>query len=308
MAHHLVVGAGLIGRPLAERLASRGDSVTVATRSGTPVAGAASLALDASDSAAFGRAAEDAATIFVCTNPPYPAWPTEWPPVFSAAIAAANGSGAKLVVMGNLYPYGRPTGPMTEHTAEATTERKGLVRKAGWDAVRSAHRRGDIRAVEVRASDYFGPGVTATAHLGEAFFSPILHSRTARVVGDPSLIHSWSYLPDIVGTLVAAADYPGEWGRVWHVPSASISRDMIATQLNERYRTHGTVRGYAPLLLRTLGLVNPLMREVWASSYQFRMPFVIDARETERELGVGATPWADALATTAESYGAPRLV
>jgi nucleoside-diphosphate-sugar epimerase len=302
MAQQLVVGAGQIGRPLAEHLAGRGDAVTIATRSGPPATGAQARILDAADARAFSSAAEGAATIFLCTNPPYTAWTTDWPPIFRAAIAAASSSGAALVVMGNLYPYGRPTGPMTEGSPERTTEAKGRVRKAGWSQVRAANDRGEIRAVEVRASDYFGPGSGGTAHLGESFFTAILRSRTARVVGAPSLIHSWSYLPDIVTTLIAAADYAGDWGRIWHVPSTAISRTSIAEQLNRRQGTHGKVRGYPQLMLRTLGLVSPMMREVAASSYQFRVPFVIDARETERKLGVTVTPWEEALATTSESY------
>ncbi len=299
---HLVVGAGLIGRPLAERLATRGDRVTIATRSGSTAAGATSLRLDAADREAFTRAATGAATIFLCTNPPYTDWPTQWPPIMDAAVTAASATGAALVVMGNLYPYGSPTGPMTEHSPETTTEIKGRVRKGGWRKVREAHERGELRGVEVRASDYFGPGATGTAHLGEAFFGALLASKTARTVGRPDLTHSWSYLPDIVETLIAAADYTGEWGRLWHVPSAAASRTEIASQVNERFGTHGKVTAYPQWVLRALGLVNPMMREVWASSYQFTAPFLIDSTETQRELGVSATPWTDALTATAESY------
>jgi hypothetical protein len=53
-----------------------------------------------------------------------------------------------------------------------------------------------------------------------------------------------------------------------------------------------------------LGVVNPMMREVAASSYQFRVPFVIDSADTERTLGVSATPFDSALATTVDSYRA----
>ncbi|TFB47629.1 NAD-dependent epimerase/dehydratase family protein [Cryobacterium tagatosivorans] len=301
---HLVVGAGLIGRPLAERLAARGDSVTIATRSGSASRGATPLVLDAGDPVAFSRAAARASTIFLCTNPPYTKWAAQWPPIFRAAITAATTSGAGLVVMGNLYPYGSPSGPMTEHSPEATTETKGLIRLAGWRQVLAAHERGDIRAVEVRASDYFGPGADATSHLGRSFFTAVQASKTARVVGKPDALHSWSYLPDILSTLVAAADHTGDWGRVWHVPSGAVRRTDIVQQLNRRYGTHGTVSGYPQWLLRTLGAVSPMMREVWASSYQFVVPFVIDFAETERRLGVAATPWDEALATTAESYRA----
>ena len=302
MKKHLVVGAGLIGRPLAERLAARGDMVTIATRSGSTLASTVALVLDASDPAAFIDAAKDASTIFLCTNPPYTDWAAKWPPIYEAAIAAASATGARLVVMGNLYPYGSPTGAMAEHSPETTTEAKGLIRQAGWAKIRAAHNAGNIQAVEVRASDYFGPGVPDPAHLGKSFFTTVLRSRTAHVVGKPQLAHSWSYLPDIVSTLIAASDNTGDGGRVWHVPSSVVSRTEIVGQLNAHYGTQGKVSGYPQLLLRTIGVIHPMTHEVWASSYQFVVPFVSDSIETERELGVTATPWNEALIATAESY------
>ncbi|MDJ0350817.1 NAD-dependent epimerase/dehydratase family protein [Cryobacterium sp. PH29-G1] len=302
MKTHLVVGAGHIGRPLAERLAERGDSVTIATRSGSSAVGTTARILDARDPAAFTQAAVNASTIFLCTNPPYTDWAAQWPPIFAAAIAAAMATGARIVAMGNLYPYGAPTGAMTEQSPETTIETKGLIRRAGWAALRAAHDAGDIRAVEVRASDYFGPGATGTAHLGESFFTAVLRSKTAHVVGKPQVEHSWSYLPDIVATLIAAADFTGDWGRIWHVPSGTFSRSDIVAQLNAHYGTRGKVSGYPQWLLRSLGLANPMMHEVWASSYQFVLPFIIDSTETERALGITATPWNDALFATAQSY------
>ncbi|GAB3385775.1 NAD-dependent epimerase/dehydratase family protein [Humibacter soli] len=305
MAVSLVLGAGLIGSPLARRLAERGDTVRIGTRSGTAVEGAQPLSLDASDPDALSRAGEHADTIFVVTNPPYTTWPKDWPPIFSATVKAAEATGAALVVMGNLYPYGTPTGPMTEHSREATTETKGLVRKAGWRLVREATEQGRIRGAEVRASDYFGPGATGTAHLGEGFFGSILKSKTARGVGSPELDHSWSYLPDIVTTLIAASDWQGEWGRVWHVPSgAPHPRTEIAAELNTTYGTSGKAAAIPQWMLRSLGAFIPMMREVYASSYQFTTPFVIDATETSRLLGIRETPWHEALTTTADWYRA----
>lgn len=302
----LVVGAGLIGKPLAERLVARGDEVSVATRSGAFVDGASSVALDASDAAAFGRAAQGVDTIFLCANPPYPRWAADWPPIYQAAIAAATESGAGLVMVGNLYGYGPPERPMTEDSPQLASERKGLVRKAGWEQALAAHARGDIRATEIRPSDYFGAQTLGSSHLGEGFFRPVLASRTARVVGDPAMAHSWSYLPDIVSTLIAASDYTGEWGRAWHVPSNEpLPRTEIVRQINARWGVTGSVAGIPRWLLSGLGVFNPTLREVSASSYQFRMPFVIDSAETERLLGVRATSWDDALGTAVDFYRAP---
>jgi len=295
----LVLGAGLIGAALTTVLVQRGDDVTVATRSATPLVGARAIRLDVSDATALTRAAAGVDTIFVCTNPPYPEWGSAWPPIFAAVVQGARASGAAVVVMGNLYPYGHASMPMTEHSPELTTESKGLVRKAGWETLRSS----GIRAVEVRASDYFGPGSTATAHIGARFFVPILAGRTASVVGDPAAAHSWAYLPDIAATLAAASSYKGDWGRVWHVPSATDdSRVELARRINERFGTTGRVKALPQALLRTVGLVSPMLREVYRSSYQFTAPFISDASETQHLLGVTATPSDDALFATAESY------
>ncbi len=212
MVSHLILGAGLVGGTLARQLSARGDQVTLGTRSGTTIPGATPVKLDASSPADVTEAARGATTIFVCTNPPYTNGVADWPPIFDAVITAARDSGAALVLMGNLYAYGPPAGPMTEHSRLATTEKKGLVRKAGWEKVLAAHERGEIRAVEVRASDYFGPGAAGmSTHLGGGFFEPLLASKTARVVGNPALEHSCSVLPDIVATLIATSDHAGDW-------------------------------------------------------------------------------------------------
>ena len=144
-----------------------------------------------------------------------------------------------------------------------------------------------------------------STHLGGSFFEPLLASKTARVVGDPDLEHSWSFLPDIATTLIAAADYTGAWGRAWHVPSTSLSRVEIARQVNESWDVKGRVAPIPQWSLKALGAVIPIMREVSASSYQFKMPFVIDATETQRMLGVSATPWDEALRIAVNSYRKP---
>ncbi|MEO0061136.1 MAG: hypothetical protein RL343_754 [Actinomycetota bacterium] len=299
----LIVGAGLIGQELARQLVAAGAEVIVASRRATPVAGARSISLDAKNKLAFAEAAKDATTIFVCTNPPYHTWKTEWPPVFDASIYAAAHNNCDLVVMGNLYPYGIPQAPMNELTVENTDEDKGLVRKTGWNKIRSAATAGKFRAVEVRASDYFGPGAGSTAHLGKDFFVPILKSKAAMVIGDPTKKHSWSFIPDIATTMVAASQYRGEWNRVWHVPSGEPkSRVEILNELNALSSSRGKLFVVPQFLLKLMGWFSPLYREVLASSYQFTNDFVIDSVETQKALNVSATPWKEALKLTSSSY------
>ena len=45
------------------------------------------------------------------------------------------------------------------------------------------------------------------------------------------------------------------------------------------------------LALQAVGLVNPVVRELEETRYQFVRPFVLDSSATERELGLAPTPW-----------------
>lgn len=298
----LVLGAGEVGRRLAMRLAEAGAEVAVVSRSGTKVEGVRAIAADVTDSAALRPIAQEAATVFLTTSPrQYHRWPELWPPIIDSVLQAATGR--RLVMMGNLYAYGRAQMPMTERSPLAPAEPKGEVRRLVWERALAAHQRGELQVVEVRAADYFGPGVGRTSVLGDRFFVPLLRGKVARVVGDPAAPHSWSYLPDIVDTLVAASRYSGDWGRAWHVPSGQPhSLAEIAATVDERLGVSGTVGRYSGAMFSLLSSVVPFLRAVRDSSYQFTAPFIVDASETERELGVAASDWESALLTTARSY------
>lgn len=302
MAKQFILGAGLIGSELSRQLIARGDQVVVGTRSGTQLPGAAAVSVNANDASALTQALTDAETLYICTNPLYELWAEEWPAIGAATIEAAHNSGAKLIMMGNLYAHGIPTEPMTAQTPFAPADTKGQVRADLSEAIFAAHRRGDIKAAEIRASDYFGPAATVNAHLGNGFFEPLLAGKTARVVGNPALKHSWAYIPDIAKTMIAVANRDEALGRPWIAPHASdASRNDIADQVAQiagRQNNPGKVAGIPQWLLRSIGLINPRMREVAASSYQFRHEFLADSSETERAFGFSATPFTDALEPT----------
>lgn len=305
MTNYLIAGAGPVGTTLASHLISRGDNVLVASRSGKPVDGAQSAMVDVTDAATLAAAARGCDTIFLATSPTeYHRWPELWPPMFRAAVDAAQHSGAKLVIVGNLYAYGEETAmPMTERSPLLTKETKGRVRKEGWELALAAHRRGDIQAAEVRGSDYFGPGAGKTAQLGAGFFRPVMNGRKVSIFGSATEKHSWTFLDDFARTLIAASDYKGEWGRAWLVPSDEpLTRTDIAARIAGITGNHAQVASFSAVLLRTLGIVSPGIRAANDSAYQFNRPFVIDATETTTLLGVTATQWQDALAATVAWY------
>ncbi|MEU3408676.1 NAD-dependent epimerase/dehydratase family protein [Streptomyces sp. NPDC006670] len=312
MNSHVVIGFGPAGAATARLLAEQGRTVKVVTTSGrSPEPGIEHVALDAKDSVRLTEAVRGAAAIYGCAAPPYHRWAGEWPALASSLCTAAEETGAVLVMLGNLYGYGPVDGPLTEDLPLAATGTKGRVRAAAWERARDLHQQGRIRAVEVRASDFFGPGVTDGGHLAARVVPALLRGKPVSALGDPDAPHSWTYLPDVARALAQAAGDERAWGRAWHVPTepALSVREMVGRLAAEAGTGPVAVRGVPPLALALGGLFNPLLRELKEIRYQFDRPFTVDSTAYETAFATRATPldqqvkatvdwWRERLATT----------
>ena len=311
---HLVVGAGAIGGVVAQMLADRGHEVVVVTRSGSGPAGVEHVAADAGDAEVMVRLAEGAAAIYNCANPRYHRWETDWPPIARSLLAAAERSGAVLVTLSNLYGYGTARSslgvgayderhPMTEATPLASTGRKGRVHAQMWADALAAHRAGRLRAVEVRASDYIGPG--ASSVVGERIVPGVLGGKRAVVLGRTDRLHTWSFTEDVARMLVVTGSDPRAWGRAWHAPSGPPRSQSIVGEDLARAAGLGSPRLAAlpSTLLAGLGLVSPLMRELREVEYQFRDDFVMDSSAAAETFGLQPTPWKEVISATLRSSG-----
>ncbi|MFB7124274.1 NAD-dependent epimerase/dehydratase family protein [Kitasatospora sp. NPDC056273] len=304
MSFHLVVGHGPAGAATARLLAEQGHEVRVATRTGRPAgpaaAGVEHLALDASDPAALARAARGAVAVHGCAAPPLPQWARLWPALSASLCAAAEESGAVLVMLGNLYGYGPVAGPLTEDLPLAATGPKGQVRAATWERARALHEAGRIRAVEVRASDFFGPGVTDGGHLAARVLPNLLKGRPVATLGDPDAPHSWTYLPDVARAMAELAGEERAWGRAWHVPTAPplSVRAMVERLAAEAGGGPVPVRRLPAAALAVAGLFSPLLRELRETRYQFDRPFTVDCSAYEAAFTVRATPLEEQLRAT----------
>ena len=219
---HVVVGAGPVGIATARQLVSEGHDVLLASRSGAgpEVAGVRRVAADAADADRLSELAEGAVALYNCINPPdYTVWPTYWPPVAAAFLVAAERSGAVLVIASCLYGYGPVDGPMVESLPDAATTKKARIRAGMWADALALHEAGRIRAVEVRGSDYMGPGVSPAAGHIARVTEAALAGKTVRVMGRPDVPHSFTDVRDMGRALAAVAQAPQTWGRVWHAPT-----------------------------------------------------------------------------------------
>ena len=305
---HVVLGAGAVGMAIAEALARRGESVRVVNRSGLrePMAGIQSVTGDVTDPAFAASATRGARVVYQALNPPYHRWAQDFPGLQAAAIAAAQTAGARLVVMDNVYMYGRANGrPFTEERAYDAHTRKGRVRAAMARDLMAAHEAGRVQVTVGRASDFFGPRAGAQSLIGDWVIPPALADKPASVMGDPDMPHTYTFIPDIGENLVGLGERDDALGRVWHLPSPETrtTRDVVALV----YQAAGTkprLKVTPAWQMRALGLVNRTVREINEMRYEFDEPFIVDASRAETELGLRATPLADAIEQTVRWYRA----
>jgi nucleoside-diphosphate-sugar epimerase len=298
---HVIVGAGPVGTATANLLAERGEKVRVVTRSGRgPVHPAIELvAADATDAARLSGLASGAAVLYNCANPQYHRWPTDWPPLASALLTAAESSGAVLATASNLYGYGPVDAPITAQTPLAATHPKLRIRADMWREALARHEAGRIRTTEVRGSDY----IEANSLLSFSLAKPLLAGKRAYVPGALDVPHTWTSISDVARTLVTVAGDERGWGQAWLVPSnPPLTVRELATEFTRVAGAPAAKLTRIPYAtLWAVGLFSPLVRELRATHYQFAEPFVLDSSRTEQTFGLRPSDLDGALAQAAKS-------
>ncbi|AUI51586.1 NAD-dependent epimerase/dehydratase family protein [Arthrobacter crystallopoietes] len=297
---HIVTGAGPIGWTVAEQLAGQGQRVRLLTRSGSgpehPLIERRKV--DVSQPAGFEAALENGVAVFHCVHASaYSAktWARELPATEQTVLKAAGRAGAVVVFPESLYAYDRPQDVMTEHSSrEAASGKPGI--RAQLLRTRAAS---ETPTVSMVASDYFGPRAL-NAHAGERMVSAVLAGRTIRVMGNPDIPHSFTYVPDLAAAMIAAANNPAAWNSVLHAPTgpAETQRTMAAAFARAAGVAAPKVGSIPGWMVRAAGLLSADARELAEMSYQFEEPFVMDSSYTQALLGLAPAPLAAAAEET----------
>jgi len=306
---HIIFGTGQIGRGILQILHSAGKSVRVINRSGGDFPADVEVVTgDASNPAFTARAAEGATHIYQTLNPPYHKWLELFPALQAGVVAAAESSGAKLIVLENLYAYGHTNGqPMTETTPFNAHTRKGKLRASMTHHLMNAYEKGRIRMTIGRASDFVGPRGVDTA-LGDRVVLAALQGKTAQIVGNPDMPHTYSYTDDVARGLVTLGQHDEAIGEAWHIPNApaQTTREWVKAFYQEAGQPFKMSVAPKPIMW-ILGLFNPMIREVNEMTYEFEEPFVVDHSKYAAAFGESFTPFDDAIKQTVAWYREQHL-
>jgi len=299
---HVVLGAGGgAGGAVVRELVARGKRVRAVSRTGNgaPPSGVESVRADAAIPGDLGPAVRGASVVYHCINVPYPLWTRRLFPIADAVIEAAAATGARLVVMDNLYMYGPTSGPMTETTPRQALGKKGRLRAALERHFIETHRSGRVRIAIGRASDFLGRGARSAPML--LVVTPAMAGLAASWLGTLDAPHTVSYLPDVAWGMVTLGEREDAFGEVWHLPAAPplTGRQLIA-MVYQAVGRRPRMRVIRRPMMLVAGVFSAEVRESVEVLYQFEHPFVMDATKFSRAFGSRITPHEEAIRQTIE--------
>ena len=206
----LILGArGRLGLAAVHAFAQAGWQVRAQVRpgaTGPAVPGVQWMAAAPEDTPALVAHAQGAQVVVHAMNPAYThrAWRAQAPGLMDAAIAISRALGATLMLPGSVYNYGRAMPPvLREDTPQTALDFKGQMRIHLEQRLQAATRDGAMRAVVLRAGDFFGSG--SGSWLDLAIAKDLARGRITWP-GPLDTSRPWAYLPDLARTLVKVAE------------------------------------------------------------------------------------------------------
>jgi len=297
----LVLGAnGRFGAAAVAAFAAAGWTVLAQARRSPAVLppGASHVAVPLEDTEALAAAAAGASVVVHAVNPVYTDWARQLLPLARQGLAVAERLGALFMLPGNIYGYGEGMPALLrEHTPERPTTGKGRLRVALEAEVAERARAGRLRAVVIRAGDFYGAGQGSWLDLA------VVKSLAAGKLVYPGPLdvpHAWAYLPDLARVFVAVAE-PVRGGpapafetlhfaghtltgaELLHAVQAAAA-DLGATPPIVAAR--GWRQGGMPWgLIRLMGWVVPMMKAVAEMRYLWRVPHALDGTRLAERIG-----------------------
>lgn len=161
------------------------------------------------------RDAEGATVIVNGWNPPgYHDWATLVPKMTEQVIAAARGSGATVIIPGNVYNMDAEGGEWSERTVHRPPTRKGAIR----ETMERAYEASGVQTIVLRAGNFIDPD--GQDDVMSLLFLRSLKKNKLTLPGDPMALQAYCYVPDWARAAVGLAEKKESLARFEDVPFA----------------------------------------------------------------------------------------
>jgi nucleoside-diphosphate-sugar epimerase len=292
-----ILGAnGAIGSVLAKELRNYTDRIRLVSRNPKKVNDKDELfQADVSDDSLIKKAIEGSDVVYLVVGFDYKlkVWQHTWPKCMRTVLDVCVMNKSKLVFFDNIYMYDKNAIPhMTEDSIMDPPSKKGLVRKEIADMLLHEVKSGKLTALIARSADFYGPD-TKTSFLIELVYKNLKKGKRPMWLIDPDKKHSFTYTPDAASATALLGNTADAYNQVWHLPTDKnilTGKEMIRLFAEEMKR-EAKVTVLPMWLLRTLGLFNPLMKEMPEMMYQYDRDYFFDSTKFDKRFDFKTTTY-----------------
>lgn len=308
MKKALVLGAsGGMGSALVTELAGKGHDVVAFARTRSKLeklfANQPQVTLVAGDVFNLDElraAAQDVDLIFHAVSLPYSEWEAKLPVLVDHILLVAKEREARLVVVDNIYAYGRSEGIVREDFPKRPHTRKGKVRLQAEEQIKQS----GVPYLIAHFPDFYGPCAENT--LLYQTFLRVIQNRKTLFVGDPEIPREYMYTPDGAKALVELSLRNHAYGQNWNIPGAGL---ITGKEILQILRRQGYTKGMTTItkfMVQLAGLFDKQMREYVEMYYLNEEPVILSGEKLEQELGkIPRTPYEIGIPSTLEAMKRP---
>lgn len=290
-------GGGSIGNLLAKELKTYTDKIRIVSRNPKKVNPDDELvACDLMVEKDVAKAVAGSKVVYLVAGVKYSTkvWQEQWPAIMRNTIEACKKANARLVFFDNIYMYSEDhLNGMDESTPIDPPSEKGKVRAEIARTLMEKVHAGELEATIARSADFYGPGVGANGMLRQMVIDNLAKGKKANWIGRLNRLHSFTYTPDAARATALLGNSDKAFGEVWHLPTAKHPPTgaqwivLIAKSL----KTEPKARKVGKLLVRSMGAVMPVMREMVEMYYQYDRDYVFNSDKIEKAFEIEATPY-----------------
>jgi nucleoside-diphosphate-sugar epimerase len=225
-----------------------------------PIQGVEFIAGNAENLDDLKAATEGADLVFNGLNLPYHQWGNGAAENLMARVIAAS-AGKTMLFPGNIYNYAATDRIITPDLPQRPQTERGEIRKRMETALETAAESGDLRAIILRAGNFYGH-----AFGGDFFEQLVLREAEKNRVclnSKRDTANAWAYLPDLAKAFVTLAEQRQTFGSfetfhfAGHLATPNQTFAAIQKAVPDR-RLKQT--DYPWTLLKAIGVINPLIR------------------------------------------------
>jgi nucleoside-diphosphate-sugar epimerase len=191
-------------------------------------------------------------------------------------VEAASAEGVRrMVLITNVYPYGRPQTPtVSEDHPRLPGSVKGELRKQQEDIFLAANG-GGLETISLRLPDFYGPKVASS--MMDMVVKAAVAGKTGNLLGPADRPHEFVFTPDVGPVVRALLQHEGPISGAFNFGGCGVISMRELAVLIFRAADHDPrLRVMAPWLQAVLGLFVPILGELGEMRYLLETPVLLD--------------------------------